>query len=151
MKTRLLAALFTVCALLGTSQGADRDKLTDIDTGLAQARTENKLVFIQYGREACGNCQALKGYIKNRSLRLSESKYVYVDANCDDAATSKAFRSKFKVEGSTLPFVVVAASDGTQLASKTGYGSPDEYEDLLKEAQKAAKKGTSASSSSSKP
>ncbi|RBP36111.1 thioredoxin-like protein [Roseimicrobium gellanilyticum] len=148
MKTRLLAALFTVCALLGTSQGADRDKLTDINAGLAQAKTENKLLFVQYGREACGNCQALKGYIKDRSLRLSESKYVYVDANCDDSSTSQAFRSKFKVEGKTLPFVVVAAPDGTQLAARTGYGSVKEYEDLLKEAQKASK---SASSSASKP
>jgi thioredoxin-related protein len=147
MKTRLLTALFTVCALLGVSQAADRDKLTDIDAGLAQAKTENKLVFVQYGREACGNCQVLKGYIKDRSLRLSESKYVYVDANCDDSSTSKAFRSKFKVEGKTLPFVVVAAPDGTQLAARTGYGTVNEYEDLLKEAQKAAKKGNSSNSS----
>jgi thioredoxin-related protein len=142
MKTRFLAAFLTLCAALSLSHAEDRDKLTDINAGLAQAKTENKLVFIQYGREKCGNCQALKGYIKSRSVRLSESKYVYVDANCDDSATSGVFRSKFKVEGSTLPFVVVASADGTQLAARTGYGTPDEYEDLLKEAQKAVKKST---------
>ena len=47
---------------------------------------------------------------------------------------------KFKIEGSSLPFVVVAAPDGTQLAARTGYGSAKEFEDLIRDAQKAAKK-----------
>lgn len=141
MKTRLITALVALCATL--SFAADRDKLTDINAGLEQAKSENKLLFIQYGREACSNCQALKGYIKKKDVRLSESKYVYVDANCDDSATSKVFREKFKVERGMLPFVVVAAPDGTQLAGKAGYGSASDYEDLLKDAQKALKKKSS--------
>ena len=115
-------------------------KITDLKSALETAQGQGKMLFVQYGREACGNCQALKGMIASREVQLSESKYVYADVNCDDAKTSALFRKQFKVEGSTLPFVVVAASDGTQLAARSGYGSADEYASLLRDAQKAAKK-----------
>lgn len=97
------------------------------------------LLFVQYGREACGNCQALKKMIAGRDVRLAESKFVYADVNCDDPATSRAFKSQFKVEGNTLPFVVIADAEGKQLAARTGYGSAKEWEELIKEAQKRAK------------
>lgn len=116
------------------------DKITNLQSALETAQSQNKMLFVQYGREACGNCQALKGMIEKRQVRLSESKFVYADVNCDDAATSKLFREKFKVEGSTLPFVVVAAADGTQLAARTGYGTSKDFDDLLRDAQKAARK-----------
>jgi len=137
MKTLLasFALLITSAALAGGP-----DKITDLKTALETAQGQEKLLFVQYGREACSNCQALKGMIAKRQLRLSESKYVYADVNCDDAATSALFRQKFKVEGFTLPFVVVTADDGTQLASHTGYGSSQDFENLLRDAQKAAKK-----------
>ncbi|MBL9132804.1 MAG: hypothetical protein JNG86_16470 [Verrucomicrobiaceae bacterium] len=131
----VLAVLLTTAALAGGP-----DKITDLKTALETAQGQGKMLFVQYGREACGNCQALKGMIEKRQLRLSESKYVYADVNCDDAKTSALFREKFKVSGTTLPFVVVAAADGTQLAARTGYGSADDFEDLLRDAQKAAKK-----------
>jgi hypothetical protein len=36
--------------------------------------------------------------------------------------------------------VVIAAADGTQLASRTDYGSPQDYLALIREAEKASKK-----------
>lgn len=134
----LLASLALLCAATAFAGGPD--KITDLNTALETAQGQEKMLFVQYGREACGNCQALKDMIAKRQLRLSESKYVYADVNCDDAKTSALFREKFKVEGSTLPFVVVAAADGTQLAARTGYGTSKDFEDLLRDAQKAAKK-----------
>lgn len=112
---------------------------TDLSAALEKAAAGKKLLFIQFGREACGNCQALKAMIQNRSLRLPESQFVYVDLNCDDPATSKAFRTKYTVEGNTLPFVVIADPDGTQLASRSGYGSADEFEKLIRDAKKKSK------------
>ncbi len=137
MKTLLtsFAMLFATAALAGGP-----NKITDLKSALETAQGQGKMLFVQYGREACGNCQALKGMIEKRQVRLSESKFVYADVNCDDATTSALFREKFKVEGSTLPFVVVAAPDGTQLAARTGYGNAKDFEDLLRDAQKAAKK-----------
>ncbi|MCC6354933.1 MAG: thioredoxin family protein [Verrucomicrobiae bacterium] len=116
------------------------DAINDLGAALAKAKAEQKMLFVQYGREACGNCQALKKMIAEKDVRLAESKFVYADVNCDDAATSQAFKSKFKVEGTTLPFVVIADAEGKQLAARTGYGSAKEWEELIKQAQKAAKK-----------
>lgn len=139
MKTTFTAIAASLLAATLVFAGGP-PKVTDLAEALSKAKAENKMLFVQYGREACSNCQALKGYVKGRDLRLSESKFVYADVNCDDSKTSALFREKFKVEGSTLPFVVVAAADGTQLAARSGYGSVREYEDLLRDASKVAKK-----------
>lgn len=138
MKTHILATLAAFCFSAVIAAGPE--KVTNLNKALEKAKAENKMLFLQYGREACGNCQELKGYIKGRELRLSESKFVYADVDCDDPATSKLFREKFKVSGGMLPFVVVAASDGSQLAGRAGYGTVKEYEDLIRDAQKAMKK-----------
>ncbi len=132
--------LLPATALIATAAFAAAPKITDVNEALGKAQSENKMLFLQYGREACGNCQALKGMIKTGKVRVSPSKFVYADVNCDDAATSKAFSEKFKVSGNTLPFVVIAAPDGRQLAARAGYGSPQDFEKLIKDAEKALKK-----------
>ena len=132
----LLAALWLIPAV-STARGPEA--LTDLNQALEQAKKEKKMLFIQYGREACGNCQALRGYIRDGSLRLSKTAFVYVDLTCDDRQVNQQFRQKFKVQGNTLPFVVVASPEGEQLAARTGYGSPEEYEKLIRSAKKDKK------------
>ena len=139
MKTRLVTSLLAVLASF-TVFAACPAKLTDINEALAKAKSENKMLFLQYGRDACGNCQALRTLVASHKLQLSPSKFVYADVNCDDAATSKVFREKFKVSGTTLPFVVVVSPEGEQLAGRTGYGDIAEFSKLLRDAQKAARK-----------
>ena len=107
---------------------------------LESAKKDGKLAFILFGREACGNCQALRGYIAQGSVQLSKNRFVYADLNCDDPATSQAIYKAFKVEGSALPFVVIAGNDGKQLVSRTGFGSPEDFNKLVKEADKALPK-----------
>jgi thioredoxin-related protein len=136
----LRSLLLSAVALIATSAFASTQKITDVNEALSKGQADKKMVFIQYGREACGNCQALKAMIKAGKVRLSPSKFVYADVNCDDAATSRAFNSKFKVSGSTLPFVVIAGPDGQQLAARSGYGSAQDFEKLIKDAEKALKK-----------
>jgi thioredoxin-related protein len=132
--------LLPVAGLIASTAFAAAPKLTDVNEALSKAQSENKMLFLQYGREACGNCQALKAMIKSGKVQLSASKFVYADVNCDDPATRKAFSAKFKVSGSTLPFVVIAAPDGRQLAARSGYGTNVEYTKLIKDAEKALKK-----------
>ena len=136
----LRSILLPALALIATAAFAAAPKITDVNEALSKGQTDKKMVFIQYGREACGNCQALKAMIKGGKVHLSPSKFVYADVNCDDAATSKAFGSKFKVSGNTLPFVVIAGPDGKQLAARTGAGSAQDFEKLIKDAEKALKK-----------
>lgn len=133
----LLLAL--VCLSLPAFAGGPAP-ITDFNAALEKAKTDNKLLFMQEGREACGNCQALRAMIKKGDVRLSPSKFVYADVNCDDPKTDQLFGAKFKVSGNTLPFVVIAAPDGTQLASHGGYGSEKEFEALIKKAESAWKK-----------
>ncbi len=133
--TVLTVAFMSMAAITHAGPKAE----TSLKAALDKAKSENKLLFVQMGREECGNCQALKGYIQKRSLRLPESQFVWADIPCDDAPTNKLFRETFKVEGRTLPFVVIASPDGTQLASHSGYGTVEEYESLLKEAKEASK------------
>lgn len=134
MKTLLSLCILLTATLTFAGKPA---AVTDINAALEQAKSENKMLFLQYGREACGNCQALKAMIKSSKVSLPESKFVYADVNCDDPATQKVFRSKFKISGNTLPFVIIAAPDGTQLAARSGYGSDKEFNQLIRSAKKA--------------
>lgn len=98
------------------------------------------MLLVVYGRPNCGNCRALHQLIDDKKLKFDDDLFVFANVLCDDPAQSKVFRSSYKVDGKTLPFVVVAAPDGSILASRTGYGSEQEFDDLLKEARKAHKK-----------
>ncbi len=128
--------VFAVVLMAGSAWAGEPPKSADLAAALAQAKTEDKLLFVQYGREACGNCQALKGMIRSKQVKLSEKDFVYADLNCDDAATSLAFRQSFKVEGNMLPFVVIADPDGKQLASRAGYGDAETFKEFVKDARR---------------
>ena len=77
-------------------------------------------------------------------VSLPAGKWVYADVNCDDSATAQEFRKHFKVEGNMLPFVVIADSEGKQLAARSGYGEAQDFDDLIHEAKKKLPKETSA-------
>jgi hypothetical protein len=104
----------------------------------SKAKAENKLVFVQFGRTACGNCQNLKDYLKSGALKLDGC--IYADLNCDDPATNSAFARQFTVSGNVLPFVVVASSEGRQLAERTGSGKPGDFSALIQKAEKSLEK-----------
>lgn len=125
-----------VCGLPAAGQAGRPEALTDLNQALQKAAAENKLLFIQMGRPTCGNCMALKNYIRSGQLKLRDTRFVYADLNCDDKTTYQLFRSKFTVEGSMLPFVVVTDPAGRQLVSRAGYGRANEYDDLVDEAEK---------------
>ncbi|MCB1243361.1 MAG: hypothetical protein R3F31_11215 [Verrucomicrobiales bacterium] len=135
----LLAGLMTALILTSAALAGGPDKITDLQSALDTAKKDGKMLFVLYGREACSNCQALRTYIDKKDLRLSSTKFVIAEVNCDDPATSALFRSTFHVEGSTLPFVAVASAEGKQLAARSGYGTVKDYESLLKDAAKAAR------------
>lgn len=107
---------------------------------LEDAKKDGKLAFILLGRGTCGNCQALREYIAKGTVRLPRDRFVYADLNLDDPATMQAFAKAFKVDGNTLPFVVIAGSNGRQLASRTGFGSPAQYTTFIHDAEKLAPK-----------
>ncbi|MDB6075333.1 MAG: Thioredoxin-related protein [Verrucomicrobiaceae bacterium] len=137
MKTIIAAlALF----ITGAAMAGGPKPVTDLNAALAKAKAEGKMLFVQMGRENCGNCQALKAMIKSNQVRLSDSKFVYADVNVDDSATNRLFSAKFDVKGNVLPFVAIASPDGTKLVGRSGYGSAKEFDDLIREAGKQSRK-----------
>ena len=137
--------LFSILALFLVSPAfANSDPITDLPTALAKAKAENKLLFVVFERMGGPASRWLDKYIMTSALYLPESQFVYADLNCDDRAVAKPFFAKFKVEGRFLPFVVVADSDGNQIASRTGRGTLAEYQNMLLEAKKSAGATSSA-------
>jgi hypothetical protein len=47
------------------------------------------------------------------------------------------------VDGRTLPFVVIADSEGKQLVGRSGYGEPADFQQLIKEASRQIAKDNS--------
>ena len=141
MNAKRLVVMVCVGVLLASrGQAAKQVAVADLKTALEQAKSEGKMVFILYGREACGNCQALRKMIASGDVRISDKEFVYADINCDDPKVNQAFGQRYKVDGNTLPFVVIAGSDGKQLASHTGYGDKDAFEALIHDAEKSTPK-----------
>ncbi len=129
------------CALLLTITSAfagGPEKITDINAALTKAKTENKLLFLEFGRVNCENCQALRAMLGKQQVKLPASQFLYADVNCDDPATKGVFRKKFKVIGNTLPFVVVASPDGHQLAAHSGAGTAAQFNELIEQARQKA-------------
>ena len=108
----------------------------DLDQAIAKAKANNKMLFIMYGRQACGNCQHLKKMVKNGTVDLKVNRYVIANINCDSKKQKASFYKRYSVTGNTLPFVVIAKPDGTMLVSRTGYGKAADYRDLIKKAEK---------------
>jgi hypothetical protein len=142
MKAATSIQAVAVAILFAAVCRAEVTAVTDLDKAIAQASKQGKLLFVQGGRPACGNCQALRGYVAAGQVALPTNLYVYADVNIDDRKTAKTFMGRFKVEGNMLPFVVVADSDGRQLAARAGFGQPADFQELLKTAIKKATKSS---------
>ena len=134
-----LAAVF-VLMFVGISYALRPIPVTDLDKALKDAKAGNKMLFIQYGREACGNCQHLKKLISSGKVTLNSEEFIYADLDCDNPKIGKKFYGMFNVSGSTLPFVVIADSSGKQLASMSGYADENAYMGLIKQAREASSK-----------
>lgn len=142
MIKQVIAAFFFLVAIVSTGFAAERKMLTDLPTAIETATEKNKLIFIKYGREACGNCRSLKTLINERKVKLFDSEFVLVDLNCDDTAVAREFNGKYRSllkDAKTLPFVVVAKSDGTPIAAISSYNDAKAYNKFIADAKKQAK------------
>ena len=133
----LLVLGLVAFAPIGLAKGPEG--LNNLDDALKKAKDESKLLFIKSGRQSCGNCQALAELIRSKKLRLPEKDFVFVDLNCDDPDQDRPFSQRYNLGGGTLPFVVIADSDGELLCSRKGYGEKKDFDKLIQEAKKKAK------------
>lgn len=146
MKTLLIAAMVG-CVWL-QAQAADLTWGTDLPKALAQAKTEKKMVLLDFtGSDWCGWC------IKFDKETLATDKFaayakqhlelVVVDfpnkkpQSAELKAANKALGAKYKVDG--YPTFVVLDADGKEIGRQEGYapGGPDAF---IAKLEKFAKK-----------
>ncbi len=109
----------------------------DLAKAIAQAKEKGYFLFIQYGRENCTNCQKVWNMLGNGRIKLP-SNMTYADVSCDDPETRAVFEETFSVtdDGRFYPFIVIMGPDGSQLAFKSGLGTPEIYARLIAQALK---------------
>ena len=107
----------------------------DLAKAIAQAKREEKFLFIQYGRENCTNCQKVWNMLGDGRIKLPEGM-LYADVSCDDDETRAVFEETFSVEddGRYYPYVVIMGPDGSQMGFKSGLGTPAVYAALIEKA-----------------
>lgn len=102
---------------------------------MEEAVKTNKLLFVSIGRDSCSNCVKFYDAIKDGSLKLDEKKFIYLKLDIDNQEHVDYFSSYFTVMGNVLPFVgVMNGSGATFGASRTGYGTAEDYQEFLKKA-----------------
>lgn len=139
----LVAAYFLTVGVARAQSSANKGPHETIEAAVTAAAEKQKLLFISYGREACGNCRSLKKLIKERKVSLPDFEWVQADIDCDDpskrAEFNKRYRDAFK-DARTLPFVVIAKPDGTLVASSSGYMDEQTLKKFVRDARSQAKR-----------
>ena len=107
----------------------------DLTKAISNAKREKKFLFIQYGRENCTNCQKVWNMLGKKEIKLPPNM-LYADTSCDDEETRAEFDPTFSIEdeGRLYPYIVIMGPDGSQLAFRSGLGTPDEYNTMIQKA-----------------
>ncbi len=97
----------------------------DVDAAFAQAKAENKPVFMYWGAVWCPPCNQVKATIFNRQDFIEQSRFfvpVYIDG---DAPNAQAMGTRFKVSG--YPTMVLFRPDGSEVVRLPGEVEPEKY------------------------
>jgi protein disulfide-isomerase len=135
------------CAAFQQAHAADLIWLTDVPKAEAQAKTENKLVLLDFtGSDWCGWCIKLDkdtfsksefADYANKNLVLVQLDYPNKKPQSDDLKKANAaLQAKYAIEG--FPTLIVLKPDGTVVWKQVGYleGGPQAFIAKLDEAKK---------------
>lgn len=100
---------------------------------LAQARAEDKLVFVEFGREACGLCRALvQNVVPHPQIApMLQQHFVALASDCDDSEEEVEQLSQHLEDATMLPFVMFADASGKYLAGSSGAVNPLSFKRTL--------------------
>ena len=103
---------------------------------LAAARAADKLVFVEFGREACGQCRSLVQSVVPRPdvAPLLQQSFVALASDCDDAEDEVLALADQLEDAQMLPFVLVADANGKFLGGSSGALGPAALRQLLETA-----------------
>ena len=101
---------------------------------LAAAEREGKLVFIEMGREACGNCRSLvEAVVPQASVaKLLKERFVALASDIDDPEEPVlALAMEHLQDAMMLPFVLFTDAEGNFLAGGHGAVDPARFQKTL--------------------
>jgi thioredoxin-related protein len=126
---------------------AEEDWLTDLPKAQAKARSENKMVLMDFnGSDWCPPCKALRKNVLSSPefVQYAKKNLVLVDVDFPRHKTqseelkkaNEQLSEQYKVEG--FPTVVVLSSEGKELTKKVGYDG-ESPKDFIAELEKLKK------------
>ncbi len=132
-------ALCLLLSWVSWQVGAAEDGwLTDLAKAQAQAKTEKKMVLMDFnGSDWCPPCKALKKNVLSSPefMGFAKKNLVLVDVDfprhkaqpAELKKANEALAQKYSIEG--FPTVIVLSSDGKQLKKEVGYDgqTPQEF------------------------
>jgi thioredoxin-related protein len=100
---------------------------------LAQAQAEKKLLFIEMGREACGQCRSLVQSVVPRSdiAPLLKDSFVALASDADDTEEEVLELANNLEDAMMLPFVIFADANGKFLTGSSGSVHPMNFKATL--------------------
>jgi protein disulfide-isomerase len=145
---KLSIALLATCALLQGCAAEELQWLTDLPKAQAQAKSENKLVYIDFnGSDWCAPCKQLRAVLSSSKefAGFAKTNLVLVDIDFPQRkAQSEELRKaneelskKYNIEG--FPTVIVLNGEGKELKRQVGFGGQSANE-LIAELEKLNKK-----------
>ncbi len=143
---KIAIAMLVCCALLKVS-AADLNWLTDVPKAQAQAKTDNKLVLMDFtGSDWCGWCMKLDketfsqpefaDYAKKNLVLVQLDFPAHKEQSDDLKSANKALAKKYSIDG--YPTLIALKPDGTVVWTQVGYlaGGPSAMIAKLDEAKK---------------
>ncbi len=99
----------------------------------AEARTAHKLIFVELGREACGQCRTLVQAVVPRPdvAPLLQKHFVALAADADDCEDEVQGLAENLQDAEMLPFVLFADAEGRFLGGSSGVVAPQRFVEML--------------------
>jgi thioredoxin-related protein len=144
---KLSIALVAICTLFQVN-GGELQWLTDLPKAQAQAKSENKLVFIDFnGSDWCAPCKQLRAVLSSSKAFAGYAKtnLVLVDIDFPHGKeqgeelkkANTTLSEKYNIEG--FPTVIVLNGAGKELNRTVGFGGQTANE-IIDELEKLKKK-----------
>jgi len=107
-----------------------------LDAARTKAKAENKMLFVEYGWDKCGNCRNFRNLLTGSKVLVPESEFVMVNVHPREGTDRNKFTEYFGIKQGVYPRIVITSPDGDMLGSRFGYGAAQQYNDLIDTARK---------------
>jgi thioredoxin 1 len=96
---------------------------TDLDQALAEAKSTNKTVFVDFYADWCSYCKQMDSgtYTSTQVMEKLNQSYVLVKVNVDENPDLST-----KYQAYSLPTMVIMDSSGNEIKRITGYQTQDQ-------------------------